>query len=86
MRPIPPYFDAICRTTRLLSRARGTAQRTGTPPSAWRQDRKDLGFAISRHLHQNLLMHSCARKFYFAIPLSFWGGLALMSLDISTST
>jgi hypothetical protein len=36
------------------------------------QDRKDLGFAISRHLHQNLLRY-LAEKILLPHPLSFGG-------------
>ena len=38
------------------------------------QDYKNLGFAISCHLHQNLLMHP-AEKILFPHPLTF-GGIA----------
>ena len=36
------------------------------------QDRKDLGFAVSRHLHLNLLMH-LAEKTLLPQPLTFGG-------------
>ena len=36
------------------------------------QDRKNLGFAISRHLHQNLLRY-LAEKILLPHPLSFGG-------------
>jgi hypothetical protein len=36
------------------------------------KDRKDLGFAISRHLHLNLLVH-LAEKILLPQPLTFGG-------------
>ena len=42
------------------------------------QDYKNLGFAISCHLHQNLLMHP-AEKILFPHPLTF-GGLPTHSI------
>ena len=63
---------AICRTTRYSSRARGTA-----PTQAHRlrlgAGSKEFGFAISRHLHQNLLRYF-AEKIRLPHPLSFWEG------------
>jgi hypothetical protein len=40
------------------------------------QDRKDLGFAVSRHLHLNLLMH-LAEKILLMQPLTFGGDYPL---------
>lgn len=69
MRPSRHTSTAICRTTRCSYRAHGTAQRQHTA-FGLAQDRKDLGFAISRHLHQNLLRY-IAEKILLPHPLSF---------------
>lgn len=49
------------------------------------QDYKNLGFAISCHLHQNLLMH-LAEKILFPHPLSFFGGITNPSNTVAVAT
>jgi len=46
------------------------------------QDRKDLGFCISRHLHLNLLMH-LAEKIRLPHTLTFRGGLPMGETKIA---